>query len=521
MVILHDVTARNLAIKQLERSREEQLRVKSEFLSHVSHELRTPLTAIDQFVTILLDGLAGAITEEQRAYLGIAHRNAGQLRDMIENLVQAARTQSGKFDVEPRELSVMPILDDVAETLGPTATEKGLTLNVEAAPDLPAVFADPHRSRQIVMNLLHNALKFTPAGGQVTLAAARCQEDEAFLQISVRDTGCGISPEDCGRIFDQLYQVKSSLGQNRTGLGLGLFISRDLVIDQGGRIWVESELGRGAKFNFTLPLPAPDQILRHAIERGLASARKQQSELSVLLFKLDWDAFKTTSVAGHRSAVTMNNVWEALARQAGERCLKTAFSGCEFIVLDVSNNNAEIALQEKTTRVLKDVLFQAAPDAVGSFSCGAATRKGVSADATELLASVRCTQLHEHERIGAKYIVIVDDDNSVRRVLHEAVKGIGVRHIVEASSGIELLAMLDAEVPDLILLDLQMPGMNGYEAIGRLKKHARTADIPILVLSGDEVEIRKLQSRSPKSSIPVLAKPLEFAALTQYVSYLL
>jgi signal transduction histidine kinase/ActR/RegA family two-component response regulator len=523
LVTLHDVTARKLALEQLERTRQEQLRVKDEFLSHVSHELRTPLAAIDEFVTILLDGLAGPISDEQREYLGIAHRNAGQLRDMIEDLLQANRAQSGKLTVEPCELSLLPVLGDVEETLRQTATERGLTLKLEAAPGLPAFYADPQRVRQIVLNLVGNAIKFTPAGGTITVAASLQPGNEAFLQISVRDTGCGISAEDGERIFDQLYQVESTRRQNRKGLGLGLFISRDLVTRQGGRIWVESELERGTTFHFTLPLFTPDQVLRHAIQRRLAVAGKEHGELCVLLFSLDTDAIsKASPVEDSGKGVTLNDVSEALAQKAKELAFhETAFSGSEFIVLTDVPNHARTAVQEKLRRLLKDVLFQTVPAAVAGFSCGVATRTAEAAGAAELLAAARDAQVHERERIAGKQIVVVDDEQSQRKMLREAVGQLGVRRIGEASGGNELLAMLEEEVPDLIILDLRMPGMSGYEVIGRLKQHRRTADIPILVVSGYQVKSEELPTRSPKTAILVLAKPVEVAALRRYVSYLL
>ena len=265
LVTLHDVTARKQALAQLELSRQEQLRAKDEFLSHVSHELRSPLGAIDQFVTILLDGLAGAMTDEQRQHLGIVHRNTRQLRNMIEDLLQANRAQVGKITVNPRELLLPPILHEVIETMQQTAAEQNMTLTGEVAPDLPPVYADPQRVRQIVLNLVGNAFKFTPPGGRICVAAKRVatggmQNADAggkpapAIEISVSDTGCGIGAEDCKRIFDQLYQVEGTRLRSRSGLGLGLYISRDLVLRQGGRIWVESEPGRGSTFRFTLPL---------------------------------------------------------------------------------------------------------------------------------------------------------------------------------------------------------------------------------------------------------------------------
>jgi len=523
LLTLHDITARKLAIEELERTRQEQLRVKDEFLAHVSHELRSPLSAVDEFVTILLDGLAGPISDQQREYLEIAHRNAGHLRDMIEDLLLATRARSGKVIVEPCEFSLASVLCDVAEGLRQTVTEKGLALKCEAAPGLPAVFADPQRVRQIVLNLVGNAIKFTPAGGTITVAAACRPENEGFLQISVHDTGCGICADDCERIFDQLYQAESTRRQNRKGLGLGLFISRDLVTRQGGRIWVDSTPEQGTTFHFTLPLLAPDQILRHAIQERLAVAGKEQGELCVYLFTLDTDAIsRASSIADNGKGVSLNDVWEALAEKAKEIAFhETAFSGSEFTVVAVVPDRAKIAIQEKLRRRLKDVLFETIPGAVAGFSCGVATRTAETAGAAELLAAAREAQVRERERIAAKSIVLVDDDSSARRVLRVGLEQIGMRRVAEASGGGQACALLEEEVPHLMIIDLEMPGMNGYELIGRLKESRRTADIPVLVVSGYAVKTEILREKSPQKAIPVLAKPVDLDALTQYVSYLL
>ena len=264
LLTLHDVTARQQALAQLEQLRQEQLRARDAFLSHVSHELRSPLGAIYQFVTILLDGLGGPVTDEQRQYLGIVYRNTQQLRSMIEDLLQANRAQTGKMSVSLQRVDLPPLLAEVAETLRQTAQEQQVTLTAEAPPGLPPLQADPLRVRQILNNLLGNALKFTPAGGTIRVSArpaagsalsgAACP----MVEIAVADTGCGIGAEDRRLIFDQLYQVELTRTRSRNGLGLGLYISRDLVTRQGGRIWVESEPGHGATFFFTLPVHVPE-----------------------------------------------------------------------------------------------------------------------------------------------------------------------------------------------------------------------------------------------------------------------
>lgn len=241
------------ALRELDRTRVQQLELKDRFLSHVSHELRSPLTVIFQFVTILLDGIAGKLTSEQKEYLEIIDRNAKQLRMMIGDLVEVTRAKTGKVSLERDALSIKPVLTEVIQSLQVSAAEKNVELSSIIDSKLPLVHADLNRVRQILVNLVENALKFTPDGGTISVNATTCPDTSDMVQVSVADSGCGIASDECDRIFEQLYQVQDQRPEARKGLGLGLFISNDLVSRHGGRMWVESEPGHGTTFYFTLP----------------------------------------------------------------------------------------------------------------------------------------------------------------------------------------------------------------------------------------------------------------------------
>ena len=245
---------RKAAEEALEQSRKDQMRFKDEFLSHVSHELRSPLTAIKQFTTILLGGLAGELNKEQREYQEIVLKNIRQLQSMIDDLLEVTRLETGKLTVEPESVSVADAVTDTFNTLQVTARAKGVTLSCDLPPDLPSAYADQTRLRQILIILLDNAIKFTPDGGVVTIQARLLQEDPRFLLLEVSDTGCGISPEIAERIFERLYQVSEPIQTSRKGLGLGLYICKELVTRQGGQIWVKSQPQKGSTFSFTLPV---------------------------------------------------------------------------------------------------------------------------------------------------------------------------------------------------------------------------------------------------------------------------
>jgi len=250
---LRDVTEHKRILTELEQTRQEQLRLKDEFLSHVSHELRSPLTAIHQFITILLDGLAGDLNPEQREYMEIALKNVYQLQTMIGDLVEITRAETGKLTIEPQCFSIARVVDETCGNLKKSAAAKGIVLSADLQKDIPFVYADPVRVKQVFCNLIDNGIKFTPGNGVMTVRARISEQDPNFLCCSVADTGCGISIEDQEKIFDRLYQAKQSISQSRKGLGLGLHICRELVSRHGGKIWVESQQGIGSTFFFTLP----------------------------------------------------------------------------------------------------------------------------------------------------------------------------------------------------------------------------------------------------------------------------
>lgn len=249
----HEVAQRRLALAELEQTRRQQLELRDQFLSHVSHELRLPLTAIYQFVTILLDELAGDLRAEQREYLEIVLRNANQLRAMIEDLLEVTRVQTGKLSIEAQPTSIGELIDETVRSLRTLAGVKGVVLSADVSAHLPPAYADPQRVRQILRNLVENGIKFT-AHGTVTVRAHLSDAEQQSIHIAVADTGCGISPDECEKIFERLYQGKSTIQVSRKGLGLGLSICKELVSSHGGQIWVESQLGQGSTFFFTLPI---------------------------------------------------------------------------------------------------------------------------------------------------------------------------------------------------------------------------------------------------------------------------
>jgi len=244
---------RQALLRSLEISRKQQIEFKDQFLSHVSHELRTPLTCIHQYVSLLFDGLVGPVTAEQRNHLQIVLRSVNQLHAMIRDLLEATRADSGKLSIEPRCIGLLDSVKQAVAMMQPVGQEKRVVLKLASDPALPLAFADPDRVLEVLINLIDNAIKFTPEGGSVTTEISTLESDADFVYVSVTDTGRGITPEALPLIFERLYQDPDSIDGNRSGLGLGLYISKELIRLQGGRLWVASQPSIGTTFSFTLP----------------------------------------------------------------------------------------------------------------------------------------------------------------------------------------------------------------------------------------------------------------------------
>jgi signal transduction histidine kinase len=251
--------------RALEIAQKQQIDFKNQFLSHVSHELRTPLTCIHQYVSLLLDGLAGPLAPEQTDHLKTVFKSVNQLHAMIRDLLEATRAESGKMRIERRCIALGELVQQAVAMLRPTADEKKIGLEIGLDQRLPLVHADPDRVLEVLINLVDNAIKFTAAEGSVMVQASIVEADPSCVYISVSDTGRGIGPEAKALIFERLYQDPESVDNNRSGLGLGLFICKEIVRQHEGRIWVSSELGQGSIFTFTLPIYSLAKLLAPVI----------------------------------------------------------------------------------------------------------------------------------------------------------------------------------------------------------------------------------------------------------------
>jgi sigma-B regulation protein RsbU (phosphoserine phosphatase) len=252
----------------LQIAQKQQIDFKNQFLDHVSHELRTPLTCIHQYVTLLLDGIAGPMLPDQCDHLKTVLKSVNQLHAMLRDLLEATRAEAGKMSIEPRCVPLGELVQQTAAMLRPTAQAKNIGLEIGVDVNLPLVHADPDRVLEVLINLVDNAIKFTPPGGAIMIQANVVEADPGTIYVSVSDTGRGINPETKALIFERLYQDPDSVDNNRSGLGLGLFICREIVRLHGGRISVSSDPGQGSTFTFTLPVYSLPKLLAPVFAQG-------------------------------------------------------------------------------------------------------------------------------------------------------------------------------------------------------------------------------------------------------------
>lgn len=252
-----------LEAKVAERTSElvEANRFKSEFLANVSHELRTPLTAIIAFAEVLGRPSTGQLNPQQREYLKDMTESAQELLGMINDLLEMSRIEAGRIDLRPEAFRLDLTVERVLDVLRPLAQNKGVSLEFPGPGEVDWVVADESKVRQVLMNLVGNAVKFTPLGGRVTVSLSRLRSPDPGVLVSVSDTGIGIREEDQEMIFEKFGQVgRGPAGGGIRGTGLGLSLAKHLVELHGGRIWVQSQPGQGSTFCFTLPLEEVDLV---------------------------------------------------------------------------------------------------------------------------------------------------------------------------------------------------------------------------------------------------------------------
>lgn len=502
VIILRDVTSE----KKVDM-------MKSEFISTVSHELRTPLTSIRESVSQVFEGMLGTVNEKQKKNLTIGLRNIDRLARLINNLLDISRLDAGKMELALESVNLALIVEGVAATFAPLLEKKGLEFKTVFPDEAPLAYADRDKIVQVLTNLVSNAVKFTEKG---TISVS-VTETETQVVCAVADSGPGIAKEDMGRLFGKFQQIHRVEGSGEKGTGLGLAISKGIIEAHKGNIRVESRLGSGSVFSFTLPKQAGNEIFRQHLYKAVPMWKM----FSVFLLRLD-DMKKIEGERGKDFAgELMNNILRA-ARTAVQHIGLAEMTGRGRLAVLVNATGEKGAEKWRAvTQAVKQTILDTQGDLEAGFSTGSVVFPVDGSTPEALISAGEARLVPEKTGRLNKRLLVVDDDAVVVKTLSKALKQAGYTCIDTAGDGAGALASIKAHKPDLILLDLRLPDMSGYEVIGRLKNDAQTNDIPILFMSGFDIDMARIQNQFRKTSILSISKPLDLKTIKLFVNCLL
>lgn len=457
-------------------------RMKSDFVSIASHELRTPLTSIKGYLELVMMGAGGPVSESQAQFLRVARDNADRLYELVDGLLDVSRIESGRIELDVKLVSLAEIIGAAATSLQKQFDDRGLTLELDIEPNLPQILGDPGRISQVMFNLMSNAYKYTPAG-QVMV---RAYQKGNAIQVSVIDTGLGISASDQEKLFTRFFRASDTAVRQQPGTGLGLNITKSLIEMHGGQIWVESNPGQGSSFHFTLPLPV-----------GLASAHKLDSVEArlaavtptgkhVMVVDNEPDVARMVQrfleLEGYRTtAVTQGSQVLEMARQLRP----------DLITLDLLMDVDGLAVLQQlkmdpATAAIPVVIVSVVPEAEKGLVLGASEYLTKPIDEAALIERVR-RLLQPAEGNGRGKILVVDDEKDIIGWLKAALDHHGYE-VHEAYNGQQALTKVDQEHPDLIILDMMMPVMDGRTTLNRLRQRGNGRQIPVIVLSANIID---------------------------------
>ena len=300
--LITDLTQKSTELEKANQELKRLDQLKSTFISSVSHELRTPLTVIKEFVSLMLEGHVGTLTEDQEEYLGIAKKNIIRLTNLIETLLDFSRIESGKgLKLRFEPIRLIEVVEDAVMTFSQQLEEKRITVENRLDPDIPIVLIDRNRLVEVFINLIGNGIKFTPPGGKITVDSRGLTEKRDYLKIVVADTGVGISSEDLDKVFDRFYQGGRTQTGQITGTGLGLAIVKEIVEAHQGSIHAENKSESGASFVLTLPIFGIETIYHLVLNPMLEEAEKDKVPFSMIRVDFWEQRTKRESVLSHES----------------------------------------------------------------------------------------------------------------------------------------------------------------------------------------------------------------------------
>jgi signal transduction histidine kinase/CheY-like chemotaxis protein len=483
VIIYSDITEHKRYEQELAAARDQaeaMSRTKSSFLANMSHELRTPLNAIIGLTDMLVNNGARFGTEKAVEPLRRVHRAGTHLLGLINQVLDLSKIEAGKLEINLESVRIPPLVDEVIGTARPLAEQNKNKLSVECPPDLPTIEADAMRLRQILLNLLSNACKFTKAGSVLLRVASSAHEQQDWLEFEVSDTGIGMNADQMQRLFEEFSQADASTARQYGGTGLGLAITRRLCQMMDGDVTVTSEIGKGSTFTVRLPV-AQASAMSH--ERTGAPAPEVHRGECVLVIDDDQTArdlivdylrqagFSVITAAGGREGLRLAKQYHPIAITLD--VMMPDLDG--WTVLSAIRSDPELADIPVVMATVVDERRQGmALGAVGYLTKPIDRQKVIG-----LMQQFRA-------RIGRTHVLLVEDDPAQRELLRgwlEPQQWV----LSDAENGRVALERIKQDLPHIILLDLMMPEMDGFELVAALQEQPAWRRIPVIVITARDL----------------------------------
>jgi PAS domain S-box-containing protein len=477
---MEKLAASNQELDLRNREVERATLLKSKFLASMSHELRTPLNAIVGFSDLLADETPGELNSKQKRFVNHIKQGSAHLLQLINDILDLSKIEAGQLELRCEDFQLKDALPEVLSTIRPLAMIKNIQIQHKLKTDL-SVHADRVRFKQVLYNLLSNAVKFTPKDGRIDID---CVEKGNEVCISVTDTGIGIRSEDQAVVFEEFRQVEGNTDTANEGTGLGLAITKRLVEQQGGKISLESEPGKGSRFTFTLPIGSFITSSKSLPVNG--SARPDGAAAGggrkPLILVVDDEVPARELIASY-----LESEYRIVMAESGAEVVQKAQQlRPDAITLDVlmpGGNGFEtlVALQKTPeTANIPIIIVSIVDQKQVGFALGAADYLVKPIRKPVLLETIRKHVPLQNDDDAA--ILLVDDDPKTLELLEETLRSAGYE-TQSVQSGARALEVLSSKLVSAVVLDLLMPGMDGFEVIRHMREQATLKELPILVMT--------------------------------------
>jgi signal transduction histidine kinase/DNA-binding response OmpR family regulator len=490
-----EIARRNEELNSKNEELEKAYRVKSDFLSSMSHELRTPLNSIIGFSSVLLGPTGDPVTPDQRMALGKVLKNGQHLLQLINDILDLSKVESGRMTVSVESDDAISVVSSCTMIVEPLIKQKGLQLTQDIQPNLPTLMTDIVKIRQILVNLLSNAAKFTEKG-EINI---RVRENNGLISFAVRDSGIGIEKKNFNLVFEEFQQVDNSSTRKYKGTGLGLPIARKLARLLGGDLTVDSEYGKGSTFTLTIPpslsqqqsetvipkiVPKKPELTPQPVVSRPAHGGTAAASGGVQILSIDDDP----DVIEILRKYLVPEGYSVVGALSGDEGIEMAAKmKPALITLDImmpKKDGWQVLRELKSNSATKDipvVIHSVVDNKPLAVSLGAADVITKPTEPKRLLTLVK-----EYCTTTDQFILIVDDHEDFALAFKALLSQDGF-NVKVATGGREALDVLKSSTPALILLDLVMPGMDGFEVVQQLQEHEQWRKIPVVILSGKEL----------------------------------